>query len=163
MSLPAYALDDQALLAQCAVEKFRAQGPGGQHVNRTDSAVRITHRESGLVAQSQDHREQLRNLAEAARRLRIRLACQVRGQSRLEWLGKFRQGSRLSLSAASADYALAAAVCLDALAASAGSMSDAATQIGLSTSQLAKALTLDQDVRRAADALRSAHGLSPIR
>jgi hypothetical protein len=163
MPLPAYALDDQALLAQCAVEKFRAQGPGGQHVNRTDSAVRITHRESGLAAQCQDHREQQRNLAEAARRLRIRLACLLRGQSQLVWLEKFQHGSRLSLSGSSADYALAAAVCLDALAQKAGSMSDAAKQTGLSTSQLAKALTLDQDVRRAADALRAEHGLSPIR
>ena len=51
------------------VDTFRGQGPGGQHRNKTDSAVRITHIESGLSATSQSERSQLENKRIAFRRL----------------------------------------------------------------------------------------------
>jgi len=55
------------------VDKFCASGPGGQHVNKTESAIRLTHFETGVVVQCQDEKSQHKNLARAIRVLKSRL------------------------------------------------------------------------------------------
>ncbi|MGZ5584155.1 MAG: peptide chain release factor-like protein [Usitatibacter sp.] len=70
---PPYSLDRDTLEREVVVEQFRASGPGGQHVNKTNSAVRLTHTPSGAVVMSQDSPSQYRNRETAFSRLIERL------------------------------------------------------------------------------------------
>ena len=73
-SPPPYTLDRQILEREVVVDVFRASGPGGQHVNRTQSALRLTHPPSGVVVVAQDSPSQHRNRDIAFERLIKRLA-----------------------------------------------------------------------------------------
>ena len=65
---------DEALLAECRVETFAAGGPGGQHQNRTESAVRLVHLPTGVRVIAREERSQHRNRTRALERLRAALA-----------------------------------------------------------------------------------------
>src|SRR5215510_12702463 len=64
---------DDELLRECEVETFRSSGPGGQHVNKTESGVRLRHLPSGVVVTSQEERSQHRNKALCLEKLRKRV------------------------------------------------------------------------------------------
>ena len=64
---------DEGLLADCEVQTFRAGGPGGQHQNVTDSAVRLRHLPTGLTVTCRAQRSQYMNKMDALRRLRLKL------------------------------------------------------------------------------------------
>ena len=64
---------DDELLSECDVDTYRAGGPGGQHVNTTESAVRLRHRPTGIVVTSQQERSQHRNKAVCLDRLREKI------------------------------------------------------------------------------------------
>src|SRR6478736_2396644 len=63
-------LSDGQLLAQCAVDTYRASGPGGQKRNKTSSAVPMRHLPSGLIVIAEESRSQHENRERALRRLR---------------------------------------------------------------------------------------------
>ena len=64
---------DEDLLRECEIETFRSGGPGGQHVNKTESAVRLKHIPSGIVVTSQQERSQHRNKTLCLQRLRKKI------------------------------------------------------------------------------------------
>jgi protein subunit release factor B len=70
----AHELPDDELLAQCEMQAHRAGGPGGQHRNKAETAVRLVHRPTGVVAEGKDQRSRAQNLAAALGRLREKLA-----------------------------------------------------------------------------------------
>jgi len=73
-SLAWHLLDDDALLAQCEVQAHRAGGPGGQHRNKAETAIRLVHPPSGVTAEGKDERSRAQNLRVALQRLREKLA-----------------------------------------------------------------------------------------
>ena len=64
---------DDILLSECKVETFRSGGKGGQHTNKTESAVRLTHIKSGVQVTCQDERSQYLNKMKCIKELRSRI------------------------------------------------------------------------------------------
>jgi len=89
---PPYATDRKTLEGEVEVDVFRASGPGGQHVNKTESALRLTHLPSGVVVTSQDSPSQFRNRETAFKRLVERL-------ERLNYVPKKRVPTRPTAAA----------------------------------------------------------------
>lgn len=168
--MPAYlGLSDEELLAQCAVDTFRASGPGGQKRNKTESAVRLRHRETGLQAQAFEHRSQYRNRALALHRLRAEIAAQIREPVDLEGYAPPAQlrailpGARDRPGPGHARFWSGAAALFDLFAACGCSVSETAARLGMSSGQLSRLLTSEPEVLRVANAMRAARGLRPLR
>jgi len=66
-------MNPEDLKKECDITTFRAPGPGGQHRNVTDSAVRLKHRPTEIVVIGRRHRSQHRNMEDALRRLAVRI------------------------------------------------------------------------------------------
>jgi ribosome-associated protein len=102
----ALALDDEALLRACEVEYFIASGPGGQHRNKTESGVRLTHPPTELSVAATERRSQSQNRGVALERLRegltlltyvpkVRRATKpTKGSQRRRVEGKRREGQK---------------------------------------------------------------------
>jgi hypothetical protein len=160
---------DQQLLAQCQEHRYRASGPGGQHRNKTESAIRLVHQPTGITVTATERRSQHENRAKAIERLREAIVVQVRCPLDMadfhlpDTLEGAFAGTRVVIGRRDPRYVVLLAWLLDAIAASAGRASDAARLFGLSTSQLV-GLLKDEPKRLAiANAIRAAAGLDPLR
>ncbi len=162
-------MSDDELLATCEVDRFRASGPGGQKRNKTDSAVRLRHRPTGLEAMAFESRSQHENRARALRRLRVTLAVAAREPVDLtsyqpsSTLRERMQGGRLAVAERNPVYPSVVAEVLDVLEATGWRLSEAAPALGLTTAALGRFLEGDPVVFRAANERRSALGLGVLR
>jgi hypothetical protein len=168
-------LTDAQLLAQCAVDTYRASGPGGQKRNKTSSAVRIRHLPSGLIVIAEESRSQHENRVRALRRLRQALYLHVRDELSAEELSAQviarhpdyhdarESDGRLNLGRKDPRRWPAIGVVLDVLHAVEAKVSDAAALLGISTANLVRFLSEEPKAWQQANALRSRFGQSPLR
>ena len=163
---------DDALIAQCDVDRYRASGPGGQHRNKTESAVRLRHKPSGVSAIGEDSRSQAENKLHAVRRLRSAIALEVREPVQLDG---YTPSPRLSALVAGGTAPLGAktrltgaywaqiAELLDLLVAGDLEIGTTAQRLGITTGALSKLLLHDEQVARVVNDLRRARGMRPLR
>ena len=156
----------EQLLKDCRLERKRRSGPGGQHRNKVETAVVVEHLPSRVRAEASERRSQEQNRRVAIRRLRVKLALEVREASMPEPSESWRQratAGRISVSSEHEDYPALLAEALDVVHAHRFDISAAATHLEVTASQLTKLLkseasALDQ-VNRGRDSL----GLAPLR
>jgi hypothetical protein len=159
---------DDALVAQCEVDRYRASGPGGQHRNKTESAVRLRHKLTGVSAIGEDSRSQAENKIHAVRRLRSAIALEVREPIRAisPRLAAFVAAGTAPLGAKTrltGGYWAAYAELLDLLVAGELEIGATAQRLGITTGALSKLILHDDQVGRAVNDLRRAKGLRPLR
>jgi hypothetical protein len=159
---------DDALIAQCEVDRYRASGPGGQHRNKTESAVRLRHKLTGISAIGEDSRSQSENKLHAVRRLRSALALQVREPAagvsprlaRFVAAGTAPLGAKTRLTG---EFWAGIAELLDLLVGNQLEIATTAQQLGITTGALSKLLLHDEHVARAVNDLRRSKGMRPLR
>ncbi|MEM1108765.1 MAG: peptide chain release factor-like protein [Planctomycetota bacterium] len=161
------------LLRACEADRFRASGPGGQHRNKVETAVRLTHRPTGVTGQASERRKQAQNHTAAVFRLRVNLALTVRtpGTSKsddpaAEPSGLWRSrvlGGRLAINPGHDDFPAMLAEALDRLAACGYEVPFAAEALGVSGSQLLKLLRQEPRALEQVNAAREALGLNRLR
>lgn len=163
---------DDALIAQCEVDRYRASGPGGQHRNKTESAVRLRHKLSGVSAIGEDSRSQSENKLHAVRRLRGAIALELREPVSLEpyapsrRLASFVAGGTAPLGAKTrltGEYWAGIGELLDLLVAGGLEIAATAQRLGITTGALSKLLLHDEQVARVVNDLRRSKGMRPLR
>ena len=163
-------LDDDALVAQCEVDVYRASGPGGQKRNKTCSAVRLRHAPTGLMANAVEDRSQHVNKRRAIRRLRETIALSVRrhidpvGYTPSDRLQSYvNTDGQLRINEHNVDCPLVVSEVLDVFVACRTRVSDTAALLQLTTAHLVKFLERQPKLWKRSNELRKAAGEKPLR
>lgn len=170
-------MTDDQLISQCEVDTFKASGPGGQHRNKRESAVRLKHLPTGIIAQAVEDRSQHKNRASALARLRTLLALKVRNTVDLDAYlpppelvqilpakstarGSYK-GPQIGPN--NQKFVMGMQALLDLIFAVEGSVADASKKLGLSTGALSRLILSDDSLRMAVNELRASKGMKPLK
>lgn len=164
------ALSDDALLRQCAIDCYRASGPGGQKRNKTSSAVRLRHTPTGLMATASEERSQHLNKARALRRLRATIALEIRKDGTLVGLppsallrSYLTAAGAIKVAVRNEHYWHVVAEVLDVVESCHSGVRDAAQRLGVTTAHLVKFLAGHPKVWERVNQMRAAAGAKPLR
>jgi hypothetical protein len=169
------ALPVEQLLKDVEFRTTRGPGPGGQHRNKSDTMVRLTHKPTGIQAQAGERRSLDLNKGQAIFRLRMELALRLRlplpenaadplelyGPSEL-WKSRVGKSRRVVVSASHDDFPALLAEVLDLLARFDDDVPKAARILGVTTSQLVKFLALEPAALAALNHRRKERGARPL-
>ncbi|KAM1715387.1 hypothetical protein TB2_025400 [Malus domestica] len=159
---------DQELMSQCQMDTFKTSGPGGQHRNKRESAVRLKHLPTGITAQAAEDRSQHMNRASALARLRTLIALKVRNTVDLDAYSPPRKLLQIlppkstirgsdcgpQIGPNNPKFILGMQALLDLIFTVDGSVSETAKFLGLSTGALSRLILSNDSLRLAVNELR---------
>jgi RF-1 domain len=163
--LPFRFLSDDHLLSVCRMDLYRGSGPGGQKRNKTSNAVRLTHLPSGLHVTATESRSLALNKLHALRRLRIKLATELREPIDLptfsppDWFLEIRRNGRIAVSHRQPLYAPTAGLILDLFAVLRANPAAVAINLGVPTTAIIRFLEEEPAFWAAANRIRKEEGM----
>lgn len=161
-------LDEDRLLSQCKLGRSRTGGPGGQHRNKVETKVTITHLPTGVIAQAGERRSVVENRRMALLRLRLLLAVKVRlpvpaGECRSAlWMARC-SGGRVSCNPEHQDFPALLAEALDVLHSAGWDPRTASLRLECSATQLVRLVKDHPPAFQHWNQEREARGLHALR
>ncbi len=164
------ALDPDDLLKQCKVRRYKASGPGGQHRNKVETAIELSHTPTGLIANATERRSQQDNQRIALKRLRLKLAIEYRCEQLPDptdppsalWQSRIKD-KKIILSADHTDFPTLLAEAMDLLAAMGYDHAKTAAVLGVSSSQLVRLLQKEPAALSQVNQERGARNMNTLR
>lgn len=162
------AIPVERLLAECEIRRGRRRGPGGQHRNKVETAIVITHQPTGVKGEATERRSQEQNRLAAVFRLRVKLALEVRTLRPADaapsdlWQSR-SHGGRISVNPEHQDFPTLLAETLDVLAACDMDIRSAAEVLAVTVSQLIKFLKIEPNALAQVNEHRRKLGLRVLR
>ncbi len=156
-------LDLPIFLRECDLAHTRGSGPGGQKRNKTSSAVRITHRPTGISVRAEETRSQKANLKHAINRLRIAIALQIRDVVATQDVSVLLADLPVSFDQFRSSNVCHLAIMMDYLHAAGYSLSEAAKLLGVTTGAVSRFICSSEPLMTEVNRQRAARNLKPLR